>query len=411
MASPVLPQDVFDEIISQLDDETSTLKSCSLVCRSPRNSPVPDCNSIPIERIETGSDRVARILKQVISHPWHEDPVLHFVGEDFGDFLQLREKLEEQRVLGTKPKLSYIAKSRCIMCTWPFPVHEVPLTQFGTLVQGFEPYMSGPTDILSIRTNTGDVDSETGDFTIPDLLLGAWSEADQANRYFVVVECAKSQSMSNARDAVKRQVAMHPAIVMAVIINVTESPRYSSPREGSGAWTRFKNNSAEILTMKEFMNLCTPSENFPREISVLDHSWCSIKDIEYHVWLKRQDQETINFDNPNITEYTSGFFPDSMTEVRSMMNEGFKRVNGLLQGLCKENAADANTSSLEGFQLQFPENGTPSFEKFEKKVDISFKEQAYLRFRIWFMKCFRGQKRCNDGILESEGGERGAGNS
>ncbi|KIL56764.1 hypothetical protein M378DRAFT_453116 [Amanita muscaria Koide BX008] len=38
MASPALPQDVFDEIISQLDDETSTLKSCSLVCRSFRRN-------------------------------------------------------------------------------------------------------------------------------------------------------------------------------------------------------------------------------------------------------------------------------------------------------------------------------------------------------------------------------------
>ncbi|KAM6503516.1 hypothetical protein JOM56_000459, partial [Amanita muscaria] len=38
MASPVLPQDVFDEIICQLAGETSTLKSCSLVCRSFRRN-------------------------------------------------------------------------------------------------------------------------------------------------------------------------------------------------------------------------------------------------------------------------------------------------------------------------------------------------------------------------------------
>ncbi|KIL65217.1 hypothetical protein M378DRAFT_547315 [Amanita muscaria Koide BX008] len=38
MASPVLPQDVFNEIISQLAGETSTLKSCSLVCRSFRRN-------------------------------------------------------------------------------------------------------------------------------------------------------------------------------------------------------------------------------------------------------------------------------------------------------------------------------------------------------------------------------------
>ena len=38
MALPVLPQDVFDEIISQLTGETSILKSCSLVCRSFRRN-------------------------------------------------------------------------------------------------------------------------------------------------------------------------------------------------------------------------------------------------------------------------------------------------------------------------------------------------------------------------------------
>ncbi|KAM6503506.1 hypothetical protein JOM56_000449 [Amanita muscaria] len=37
MTSPVLPQEVFDEIISQLTDD-ETLKSCSLVCRSFRRS-------------------------------------------------------------------------------------------------------------------------------------------------------------------------------------------------------------------------------------------------------------------------------------------------------------------------------------------------------------------------------------
>ncbi|KAM6503555.1 hypothetical protein JOM56_000498, partial [Amanita muscaria] len=37
MTSPVLPREVFDEIISQLTDD-STLKSCSLVCRSFRRS-------------------------------------------------------------------------------------------------------------------------------------------------------------------------------------------------------------------------------------------------------------------------------------------------------------------------------------------------------------------------------------
>ncbi|KAM6503546.1 hypothetical protein JOM56_000489, partial [Amanita muscaria] len=38
MTPPVLPQEVFDEIISQSADETYTLKSCSLVCRSFRRS-------------------------------------------------------------------------------------------------------------------------------------------------------------------------------------------------------------------------------------------------------------------------------------------------------------------------------------------------------------------------------------
>ncbi|KIL64179.1 hypothetical protein M378DRAFT_639113 [Amanita muscaria Koide BX008] len=38
MTSPVLPQEVLDEIISKLADETSTLKSCSLVCRPLRRS-------------------------------------------------------------------------------------------------------------------------------------------------------------------------------------------------------------------------------------------------------------------------------------------------------------------------------------------------------------------------------------
>ncbi|KIL63857.1 hypothetical protein M378DRAFT_164052 [Amanita muscaria Koide BX008] len=38
MTPPILPLEVFDEIISQSADETSTLKSCSLVCHSFRRS-------------------------------------------------------------------------------------------------------------------------------------------------------------------------------------------------------------------------------------------------------------------------------------------------------------------------------------------------------------------------------------
>ncbi|KAM6503504.1 hypothetical protein JOM56_000447 [Amanita muscaria] len=73
MTSPVLPREIFDEIISQLTDD-KTLKSCSLVCRSFRRSAQKilfDSIDIDFANTADNNDNGPRKLVLIVEHAPH----------------------------------------------------------------------------------------------------------------------------------------------------------------------------------------------------------------------------------------------------------------------------------------------------------------------------------------------------
>ncbi|KAM6503548.1 hypothetical protein JOM56_000491 [Amanita muscaria] len=69
MVLPYLPREVFDEIIGQLADETSTLKSCSLVCRSFRRSAQKILFNSTVVELNSNSDKSDNLVLIVDKAP------------------------------------------------------------------------------------------------------------------------------------------------------------------------------------------------------------------------------------------------------------------------------------------------------------------------------------------------------
>lgn len=187
------------------------------------------------------------ILKN-IRRLWH-DQVQEYGNANLSDFLQLRERLEEEPGIGRIPKLYYLREYRRIMVEWPSPVHEYPLIQLSCLLGEFHHHIMAGTHILVERNM--DFMGAGGTITIPDLALSAWSKTVRTQRYPVLVECARPQSMQNVLSKFRTQLP-ECDVIMAIIINITENEQFRLPAVDSNIWNYFK-DSPQILSQDEFI--------------------------------------------------------------------------------------------------------------------------------------------------------------
>ncbi|KAM6501747.1 hypothetical protein JOM56_001724 [Amanita muscaria] len=347
-------------------------------------SPLIDCasvNTTPSAR----KNFVADILKK-LGHLWH-DQVQEYDNATLSDFLQLQESLAEEPGIRQKLKIYYLREYCRIMVEWPSPVHEFPLIQLSLVLNQFQPHVMAGTYML-VESNLKVLNPDCT-VMVPDLAVSTWSQAARTQRYPVLVECARSQTLQNVLSKFRDQLQQYPEAIMAIVIHIPEQKQFRSPAPHSDIWHHFKNST--MLSQEEFRTRTTLSEN-RRIIKFHDHTWCNFESIDFHVWLK-QGEEYIDIDKTDdMRYYVRGSFPETMAEVTSLIDEGLERVNEWLQDLGKANDPDADTSTLESLQVHFPSYGSAAFENFREGLFQSFERTAYERFRQWFADQFR-QKR------------------
>jgi hypothetical protein len=117
-----------------------------------------------------------------------------------------------------------------------------------------------------------------------------------------VGECACSEDKGHAIRKLKDTIAANPHARMAILGLIREAQPYRSPKDDSVAWKTLSEPD-EVLPLDEFIversAPCTP-------ITIADHKWCHISTVEMFVWVRGDDEATIDLDNQDAEHMAHG---------------------------------------------------------------------------------------------------------
>lgn len=203
-------------------------------------------------------------------------------------------------------RLSYLADQGLLIIQWPSAMHEAPIAELNGIMSQFQE-LNWPSELVRIYVSTN-TDLESSSISaVPDLSLICTSVEGGAKKRRVplIVECAFSQPNEKAFEKIKELIIARPEVLMAIVIIINEN-KYESPKEGSPAWERFQHDPAP-LRLDEFTEIVTPiaeqkdvPEGFMNPVVAEEHTWCSIRNVEYHVWLKQEGEGEGDSDDKSV---------------------------------------------------------------------------------------------------------------
>ena len=181
--------------------------------------------------------------------------------------------------------LSYL--SRCVLFVeWPTAVHEVLITFLTSALDKTIVDLPYPDHLLNILSNQNPsikAPDTNGEF-IPDALLSFFLKMFPCcHKYQLILEVAFTQTLVDVFLKVKELLNAFPEILIVIVVNITETRVYQSPATNSVAWNTFWQDENPLDLGTFIPPQCSPQG---LEINSGGHMWCSIKSIDYHVWVK-----------------------------------------------------------------------------------------------------------------------------
>lgn len=181
----------------------------------------------------------------------------------------------------------------------PKSLHEMSLIQIThELIPAIKllPYND---NLICPSVETGiELQSSSGDFTtVPDiaLLLSCQLGLHMDPQIVFVGECAFSQSKEVLAEKLQCEVDAHPEIIMALMIILTESTLYHSPKAELTTWHMFHHHP-EPISFSEFMEMMPKKDGDSKAlgpVTVAEHPWSRITHIDHYIWVK-DGEEKIN---------------------------------------------------------------------------------------------------------------------
>jgi hypothetical protein len=111
--------------------------------------------------------------------------------------------------------------------------------------------------------------------------------------FLCIGECAFSQDKETLLKKLQLEIDARSEIVMVVMIILTETSPYHSPKEDSTAWHTFRCHS-KCPSFEEFLELTEITDEDPNwlgPVTVADHTWCCVSNVDYHVWVKDGEEK------------------------------------------------------------------------------------------------------------------------
>ncbi|KIJ19226.1 hypothetical protein PAXINDRAFT_8576 [Paxillus involutus ATCC 200175] len=161
---------------------------------------------------------------------------------------------------------------------------------------------------------------------------------------------------------------------MVVMIILTETGPYCSPKEDLIAWHTFRHHS-KCSSFEEFLDMIDITDEDSKWlglVTVADHTWCHISNVDYYVWVN-DGKEKIN-----ISLQSSGTVAAHGTLFPKIDMDTFSK------GLDPQ----ADTSLLSATDVLWDFN----WSWCQARIANAAEWTAHEWFEDWYLRCFRGTK-------------------
>ncbi|KAG6370989.1 hypothetical protein JVT61DRAFT_10704 [Boletus reticuloceps] len=301
-----------------------------------------------------------------------------------------------------KPCFSYFGTDGLLVIKWSTQLHEKPLRTVDEMLTKQGIHLPYPSELVSgqINHNTALVTKE--DTIITDVLLEfGVSDGLLEPIYPVVCQIAVTQTFQDAQEEIEILTNAYPSLCMAIIIDIQESPSFRSPLLRSVAWKTLSQES--YMSYITFLNRSSihqvPLATSSKPVIVSDHAWSSVKEVEYHVWVKVPGSNRLHVDAEPGDNYATCSSPGNSGRdiIEAMLLRGLSKVKRSVTSLCETIIRTAEHPSIDLMALHSHTTELPvSLQSFDNDIATGIQLTSHGRYQDWFNKLSRGLKCARD---------------
>ncbi|KAF9225640.1 hypothetical protein BS17DRAFT_815372 [Gyrodon lividus] len=131
---------------------------------------------------------------------------------------------------------------------------------------------------------------------------------------------------------------------MAIVIDIKADPSYKSPTSMSQALNTLSGDHLDYVSFVDASSYWRGSSismftnnSMPESLTVGGHTWCSINEVTYHVWLKDPDSKQLDVDTELSNHYASCTSPGNVgwDQMEALLLHGLGEVKKSLVSFCE----------------------------------------------------------------------------
>ncbi|KAG2743424.1 hypothetical protein P692DRAFT_20878524 [Suillus brevipes Sb2] len=294
-----------------------------------------------------------RILEEISKGNPGTGRVMEFHGVGTREYHTLQSILDESSRVKPRRVLTYDHIKHVLLVDMPSPVHEAPFTKlkdaFASTLKLF-PYNH---KLINPDVNMNLELKVKGRSVTPDISITMMKASGLINQLLVplIGECACSDTVANALGRMKNTIRNHPEVAVAILAVVREVKVYECPQEGSVA-SETLSTSETPMPLEEFI-----TEEFPlgEPIKIAGHDWFHLRSVEYTVWVKKEGQAQIDFDDHDEEHIARGMlFPEvNMGPVMTMIQRGLEKIKDMFIAFTQRLDDTADVTRLKEAEVIF----------------------------------------------------------
>ncbi|KAG1769735.1 hypothetical protein EV702DRAFT_1202765 [Suillus placidus] len=282
-----------------------------------------------------------------------------------------------------------------------YPLHEVGFQFLGPELSA----MGGiplKKRLVTISVDYNCMHNDLGSIYTPDLavsfkLMKKLEDGSRPLPRSVMGETALSQDEEELDDKFKFEVASNPDLDMVIKLVIEESTDYRSP--ASVTSEAFQSLLAPIfaqeaskLTYPQLITQYLSASTFTQmmdplavpSIVVAGHTWCSIKTVRFHVWVRGNHAIDLDAKDGDHVAHGTLFPKIDMGGVDAMIARGISRMRDRLASLCEQLDPHFDASPMRQSNIVFPLE--LEWDHCRDSFLNAAEETAHMRYKAWYGK-------------------------
>lgn len=280
----------------------------------------------------------------------------------------------------SRPRWSYFKDDRILLIEMRSAIHEAPLEHFSTIFTFFLHGLRHRDNPVHTRISMNSPLS----FAVPDMVIQMHAATDNywSHDVLVFVECAFAQDTGSVLRKIKYEIAVHPEVLMVILVVIDEDQRYRSPERTSEAWRMLRQEISPHSESSFYSLQEDTHQSHDKPIVIAGHTWCHLASARFHIWLRGDEPINLDIDVDNNELQACGtLFPNQdIDAVDAMIKKGMVMMRDRIATVCQEAAPGSNITALQNSVIMF----RPDWDDLLIGLKRGVWDIAYGRYRSWY---------------------------